>query len=223
MDTLHIHADRKLPALVDGASLPWIPSPESGVDRRMLERSGGEIAIASTIVRYRAGSRFPMHSHALGEEFLVLSGTFSDAQGDYPAGSYVRNPPGSAHAPFSDEGCIIFVKLRQMNADEDEVVRMLPEQRTWQAGQVAGYDVVTLYDNGRTCVTLERLHRGAALPARAVNGGEEIFVLEGNVQAGDKQMQSLGMWTWSRRPGAKQPELCTDTGALLWVKRGHLK
>lgn len=197
-------------------------SPEAGVERRMLERSGGEVAIATSIVRYRPGSRFALHGHAHGEEFFVLSGTFSDAHGNYPMGSYVRNPPGSAHAPFSNNGCVIFVKLRQMSDDENEVVRVLPEHRVWQSGKDSGHEIAMLYVNKRTTVTLERLHGGAALPARNVEGGEEILVIEGNIHTIDQQ-QSFGVWTWSRRASLKQPSLSTDTGALLWVKRGHLR
>ena len=101
MQEMNVHADRSQRALVQASRLPWLPSPEPGVERRILERSGGEVALASSIVRYRAGSRFHAHTHALGEEFLVLEGTFSDERGHYPVGTYVRNPPGSAHAPFS--------------------------------------------------------------------------------------------------------------------------
>src|SRR5690606_3301688 len=96
---MQINADRREPVLVHGTDLPWIPSPQAGVDRRMLERSGGEVAVASTIVRYGPGSAFPPHAHALGEEFVVLEGVFSDEHGDYPPGTYVRNPPGSTHSP----------------------------------------------------------------------------------------------------------------------------
>ena len=66
----------------------------------MLDRIGDEVARATSIVRYAPGSSFARHEHAKGEEFLVLEGIFSDDSGDYPAGFYVRNPPGSGHTPF---------------------------------------------------------------------------------------------------------------------------
>ncbi|TMP76706.1 cupin, partial [Pseudoalteromonas ruthenica] len=65
---------------------------------------GAEFGHATSIVRYAPGAVFSEHSHPLGEEILVLDGIFSDEQGDYPAGSYIRNPPGSKHTPFSDTG-----------------------------------------------------------------------------------------------------------------------
>ena len=89
----------------------WVHSPESGVDRRMLDRIGNEVARATSIVRYAPRSFFPAHSHAQGEEFLVLEGVFSDEHGDYPCGTYVRNPPGSGHSPSSENGCRILVPV----------------------------------------------------------------------------------------------------------------
>src|SRR5215475_13110315 len=133
MQLANINEDRTRPALVHAARLPWLPSPEPGVERRPLERIGAEVAIASSVVRYRAGSRFAAHTHGLGEEFLVLEGTFSDERGHYPAGTYVRNPPGSRHGPFSENGCVIFVKLRQMAPDDADKVTMFEGDRTWEA------------------------------------------------------------------------------------------
>src|SRR3546814_13833638 len=85
---------------VDG--LVWRPSPMPGVERRMLDRIGGEVARATSIVRYAPGSHFSAHRHDGGEEFIVLDGTFEDEHGDYHAGTYVRNPVGTRHTPRSD-------------------------------------------------------------------------------------------------------------------------
>jgi len=113
-----INADLTQRAVVETADLPWTPSPMPGVARKMLERDGGEVARATSLVRYAAGSRFERHEHGGGEEIFVLDGVLSDERGDYPAGTYIRNPPGSSHAPFSAEGCTLFVKLRQFAADD---------------------------------------------------------------------------------------------------------
>ena len=91
--------------------LPWVPSPLPGVDRRMLDRVGGEVARATSIVRYEPGSSFSEHTHELGEEFLVLEGVFSDERGDYPANTWMRSPHESRHKPFSKGGCLIYVKV----------------------------------------------------------------------------------------------------------------
>jgi len=219
---LSINEDRRRLALVEGGTMAWLPSPQQGVERRMLERSGDEVADATTIVRYARRSRFPAHTHELGEEFLVLSGTFSDEHGDYPAGTYVRNPPGSAHAPHSDGGCVILVKLRQMRADESECVRVYPGERAWRAQPWPGVDSALLYANARIQVSLLRLAPGAGLPERRRMRGEEMFVIEGTVDLLTRSGQTLHPWAWRRSAERRQPAMRSAGGALLWLKRGHL-
>ena len=107
---MEIHADFSKIVALNTAKLDWVPSPMKGVDRRMLDRIGDEVARATSIVRYAPGSEFPEHTHSGGEEFIVLEGVFQDEHGDYPEGSWIRSPHMSRHAPWSDEGCLIYVK-----------------------------------------------------------------------------------------------------------------
>ena len=130
---MKVNADFEKTAIVVPSEDDWVRSPESGVDRLMLDRVGDEVARATSIVRYAPGSSFPEHRHAKGEEFLVLDGIFTDESGDYPAGTYVRNPPGSSHAPSSKDGCRILVKLRQFDdADLARVVIDTTELSAWE-------------------------------------------------------------------------------------------
>jgi len=62
------------------------------------------------LVRWAPGTKFAAHKHWGGEEILVIEGTFQDEHGDYPAGTWLRSPHLSAHNPWSDEGCLIYVK-----------------------------------------------------------------------------------------------------------------
>jgi anti-sigma factor ChrR (cupin superfamily) len=128
---MKLHADLSRPAIVDSTSLDWVPSPSPGVERRMLERDGDEVARATSIVRYAPGSEFPTHRHGGGEEYMVLEGVFSDEHGDFPAGTYVRNPVGSSHAPKTAPGCTIFVKLRQMDPDDQDQVTIDTKAGDW--------------------------------------------------------------------------------------------
>ena len=122
MNTIQLHADWTRRCVIDSNSLPWQASPSPLVERRMLERDGGELARATSIVRYAPGARFDAHRHDLGEEILVLEGTFSDASGDYGPGSYLRNPPGTGHAPWSRASALRAVFSR---------ARRLPATRWW--------------------------------------------------------------------------------------------
>ena len=95
----------------------WNASPLPGVDRRMLDRIGEEVARATRIVRYAAGSHFDRHVHDGGEEILVLDGVFRDEDGDYPSGTWLRNPRGSRHTPFTGaQGALIYVKSGAIGA-----------------------------------------------------------------------------------------------------------
>ena len=114
--SMELNADLTQRAVLNTIAQAWLPSPMPGVERRMLDRCGGEVARATSIVRYAPGSRFARHSHGGGEEILVLEGVFQDEHGSYPAGSWLRNPPGSVHRPWSEAGCTIWVKTGHLPA-----------------------------------------------------------------------------------------------------------
>src|SRR5215468_5556930 len=121
---MDLNADFAKRAVVHAATLDWKASPMPGVERRMVDRIGGEVARATSIVRYAPASHFSPHVHDGGEEFLVLEGTFQDEHGDYPGCSYVRNPPTSSHTPGSSAGCTILVKLWQFDLADRTRVRI---------------------------------------------------------------------------------------------------
>jgi quercetin dioxygenase-like cupin family protein len=223
-DVIALHTDRRLSVHLQSDELPWLPSPEPGVARRMLEREGGEVARATSLVRYAPGSRFGRHVHELGEEFLVLSGVFSDEHGDYPAGTYVRNPPGSAHAPASAPGCMIFVKLRQMAAADEARVCLRENELGWQAGPQPGRLLAPLWAGHGEQVYLERLGAGMLRPPYAGPGGEEILLLAGTLSLLDEP-EAPSLWrpgAWWRDAQPRQAARAGPDGAKLWVKRGHL-
>ena len=215
-----VNADFSRRVVISTYELPWVPSPQGGVERRLLDRVGNEIARATSLVRYAPASMFPAHGHALGEEFLVLDGIFSDEHGDYPAGTYVRNPPGSRHSPRTAPGCTIFVKLRQMSPTEERRVVVDTTTAEWRPGGVEGHARLGLYSanpEGEQ-VTMERLRAGAELSEADCSGAEEIFVVSGDL--GDDQ-GTYGLGTWIRNPTGYRCRLKSVGGATYWAKRGH--
>jgi len=218
---LHINADFSRRAVVHAAAQDWVASPMAGVERKMLDRIGDEVARATSIVRYAPASRFSPHTHGGGEEFLVLDGVFQDEHGDYPTGSYVRNPPQSCHTPGSAEGCTILVKLWQFDPDDRTPVRLDSAGPT--PAPVAGRTGVfttELYCDARETVRLERWAPGATI-RYAPTGGLELFCLDGSfVEAGD----TFGRWSWLRLPeGAPLHAAAGPDGCRVWVKEGHLR
>jgi anti-sigma factor ChrR (cupin superfamily) len=211
-----INADFSQRAAVLADQYQWVPSPQGGVERVMLDRIGGEQARATSIVRYAKGSRFPSHTHPAGEEILVLSGTFSEDGKDFPAGWYMRSPPGSAHQPSSEEGALIFVKLRQMLPSEKEFVRHdTNDPANWAVD--GNRSVCKLFANGAEQVTLERLPSGARVFSAPVEG-VEIFVVAGEVRE-DHQPYAKG--SWIRLPAGNYASFAAGPeGAILYLKRG---
>lgn len=216
---MQLNADFSQRALIRPADSPWVASPMPGVERRMLDRIGEEVARATSIVRYAAGSHFSEHHHPGGEEFLVLDGVFSDERGDYPAGTYVRNPIGSHHAPFSREGCTIFVKLMQFDAADDQPVVIDSTQAQWRPGLVQGLQVLPLHQHGTEHVALVRWAPGTYFTAHRHWGGEEILVLEGTFQ---DEFGDYPAGSWLRSPHLSQHTPFSEAGCLIWVKTGHL-
>ena len=216
---LVLNHDLGLPAIVQTKDADWQPSPAKGVKRLLLERMGGEKTTrATSIVSYAPGSYFEPHTHPKGEEFLVLAGTFSDENGDYPAGTYVRNPPGTSHKPFSKDGCMIFVKLQQFQmADKERVVIKLDEKRPDESKVY--YNQKTLY-KGYERVEIVNVKESCALPEAWMTLGVEILVLEGNLSDGS---QILNTGSWLRLPVDTPAKLTALKNSTFYLKFGHLR
>lgn len=217
---MDINADFAKRAVMHGDRMDWVPSPMAGVDRRMLDRLGGEVARATSIVRYAPGSAFSAHVHSGGEEYLVLDGVFQDEHGDFPAGSYVRNPPQSSHTPRSDKGATILVKLWQFDmADRTQVhVDSTAETPVADPSQ-PGVAAISLFENGNETVRIEIWEPGAE---RVIAGhqGLEVFVLEGGFSESGEHFVTH---SWLRLPpGEGLAAKAGEAGARVWLKRDHL-
>jgi len=197
----------------------FAPSPLPGVERLMLDRDGGEAARATTIVRYAPGSRFSAHAHDGGEEFLVLEGVFADEHGSYPAGTYVRNPPGSRHAPFSADGCTLLVKLRQFAPDDTARVVIDTTKAKWLPGLIPGLEVLPLHAFGPEHVALVRWKAGTVFTPHTHFGGEEILVIDGAFQDEHGDYET---GTWLRSPHMSRHSPFSEKGCTIYVKTGHL-
>ena len=204
--------------VIEAAAQDWQPSPAAGVWRKPLAREYREQGHATSIVRYEPGSRFNTHPHPKGEEILVLEGVFSDETGDYPAGNYLRNPPGSSHAPFSEQGCIIFVKLDQFDESDQATVRINTQQTDWVPGQ-GGLRVMPLHDHNGEHTALVKWPAGEQFLPHRHWGGEEILVLSGEFQDEHGVYPPL---SWIRSPHLSERHPFVTKETVILVKTGHL-
>ena len=197
----------------------WVDSPVAGVARQYLDRIGNEVARATSLVRYAIGTQFTEHYHGGGEEYLVLNGEFADENGVYPAGTYVRNPINSSHAPFSTSGCELFVKLHQFDPSDTEHVVINTRQAMWQPGIADGLSVMPLHSAGIEHIALVRWAPGTKFSLHRHWGGEEIFVLEGVFE---DEYGEYPAGSWIRSPSGSTHAPFSRQGCVIWVKTGHL-
>ena len=217
---MNVNDDFTMQAVVDTNKLVWIQSPAAGVERKFLDRVGNKIARASSLVRYAPNSSFAPHTHDGGEEILVLDGTFSDENGDYAAGTYLRNPPKSFHSPHSKDGCTIFVKLRQFHENDSAAVRIDTTAANWYPGLVNGLSVMPLHEFDGVGTALVRWAPNTIFRPHVHPGGEEILVLEGIFH---DEHGSYPKGTWIRSPRySKHAPFTKSEGAVIYVKTGHL-
>ncbi len=213
---MELNADFTKRAVVHGAMVPWQASPIPSVERKMLDRIGDEVARATSIVRYAPNSRFSPHTHGGGEEFLVLAGIFQDEHGDYPVGTYVRNPPTSRHTPGSVSGCIILVKLWQFDSDDRTQITLNTTQQPYIADLTRlGVSILPLFSDEREMVQLERWEANTSIDLLVPNG-LEIFVVQGGFSESGEVFQS---YSWLRLPlDSRLLAQAGQEGCQIWLK-----
>jgi anti-sigma factor ChrR (cupin superfamily) len=218
---LRIRANFEQRVVVLPGQESWVASPSAGVERKMLDRIGDEVARATSIVRIPPNGPVPRHVHDGGEEFFVLDGLFVDEYGAYPAGTYVRNPAGSSHGPRAgQDGATLLVKLQQFSANDSTRVVIDTTKASWHAGSASGVTVLPLHEFGVERVALVRWAPNTRFHRHAHCGGEEIYVLDGVFR---DEHGEYPAGSWIRSPHLSMHTPFTDSaGATIFVKVGHL-
>jgi anti-sigma factor ChrR (cupin superfamily) len=221
--------------VVDSLSLPWQTADSPLTKQRWIERADeandqgnaqGEGAMRTTrILQYAPGATLNATHQSVEEEILVLVGRFSDDQGDYGPGLFLKNPPGLSSARLSEVGCTLFVKQRQpgktTNPDASNSARVAVDtvNATWRPGLVAGLSVLPLHEFGTEHTAMVRWAPETWFSPHRHYGGEEIYVLEG-VFEDEHGRYPAG--TWIRSPHLSQHQPFSREGCLILVKVGHL-
>lgn len=204
--------------VINTAKLNWESSPMAGVKRKRMAFEEVEQGHATSIVEFEAGSSFRYHEHPLGEEILVLEGVFSDHEGNFPAGTYIRNPEGFSHAPFSKEGCVILVKLHQFDKEDTAQVRIDTKNTEFRPGQ-GNLEVLPLHEFGGEHTALVKWPAGEKFVPHQHWGGEEVYVIYGEF------IDEHGRYpagSWIRSPHLSKHHPYVEEETLILVKTGHL-
>jgi anti-sigma factor ChrR (cupin superfamily) len=216
---MQVRADFSRKEVVRPGEAQWVASPQKGVDRLMLDRIGDEIARATSLVRFEPGSFFPFHEHGGGEEIFVVEGLLEDEHGRYPAGTYLRDPAGTAHSPFTKDGCLLFVKLWQFSPEDVTRVVIATQPGDWMRAGMDGVAVQPLHDFAGESTYLIRLAPGMQLDHNSHPAGEEILVLEGTFS---DEYGDYPAGTWIRDPAGSAHTPFSKSGCTLLIKAGHL-
>lgn len=215
---MNINLDFTKKVVIETDKMDWSSSPSPSVFRKQLARADEESGHATSIVKYEAGASFKTHQHPKGEEIFVLDGIFSDEHGDYPAGTYIRNPAGTSHAPFSKNGCTLFVKLCQFQDSDITQICIDTNTTPWLPG-MGGLEVMPLHNHLYENTALVKWPKGEVFQPHSHYGGEEIFVISGTFK---DQYGSYPKGTWSRSPHLSNHHPYVEEKTVIWVKTGHL-
>jgi len=215
---MNLNLDFTQRVVIETDKMDWSPSPSPTVFRKRLAREDAESGRATSVVKYEPDATFKAHGHPKGEEIFVLEGVFSDEHGDYPAGTYIRNPEGSTHTPFSKNGCTLLVKLCQFQATDAAQIRIDTNTTPWRPG-IGGLEVMPLHNHIFENTALVKWPKGEVFQAHKHFGGEEIFVLSGTFK---DQYGSYPKGTWIRSPHLSGHHPYVDEETIILVKTGHL-
>ncbi len=186
----------------------------NGTFRIPLESESRESGRLTSIVKFTPGAKLDQSTHSSGEEIVVLEGVLSDEQENYPAGTYLRIPPGDYRIFSSKQGCKIFRKSNQLLPLDTENIVINTNNAEWHPGH-GNLEVMPLSDN----TALVKWPKGAVFVNHSHYGGEEIFVLKGKF---NDEHGSYPKGTWIRSPHLSTHFPFVEEETIIFVKTGHL-
>jgi anti-sigma factor ChrR (cupin superfamily) len=215
-----LNADLTEPLAVETAAMDWAKSPAPGVLRkRIMLRGDAEKGAVTSVVRYEPGAAFPSHGHPEGEEIFVMEGVFSDETGDYGPGSFLLNPPGFSHAPFTKESCTIFVRLRQYAGEDRPRIARDTIRGHWKEEKEPGIGRMGLYaqDGRPERIQLELWQPGAKAAHHTHGELVELFVLDGVFE---DEHGAYPVGSFIRAPIGSSHAPFSTKGCMLYAKVG---
>ena len=219
-EALSLNGNLAMRVAVDTQSMDWLESPGGHVLRKRVHGVGpAESGQVTSVVRYAPGAVFPEHDHPEGEEILVLDGIFSDEHGDWPAGTYLLNPEGFHHGPFSRAGCTLLVKLRQYPGADRIHVALQSNDQPWASSIRKNVAWKKLYAQAPYTdhMRIESWSSPAAMGQLNFPQGAELFILQGSFA---DEFGSYPTHSWLRIPAGGHITPSSEEYCELYIKEG---
>ena len=205
--------------VIDTNKVPWQPTGIPGVTVKPLALEDSESGHLTAMLRYQDESVYTRKELSMGEELLILAGTFTAASGDYATGTYYRNPSSMMQIPFSQRGCVMFAKMNQVQrTDSEKIVRNV--YTTDWLGADNGIKMQILNQHAAEQTLMVKWPKNYSGAGESNITGAEVFVISGEL-IDDNGRYPAG--TWLRSPSAPFNNAYTETETVAFIKYGHLR
>jgi anti-sigma factor ChrR (cupin superfamily) len=146
---------------------------------------------------------------------------FQDEHGDYPEGTYLRNPAGSKHMPFSRLGCTIFVKLGRFMKDDTAQKNLQTSQQKWLPQKTnPGIKEMLLHSHQGEKTLFIKVSPNTEFEWCHKGKGEEILIINGELHEG-QHIYPKGTWLRFGEGGLRK-RYTKSNETILFMKTGHL-
>jgi hypothetical protein len=213
-----VNVDFNIPVSVETKLIDWQMSSINGNNKKYFERFERTKYYITVLIQFPAGRTFRKFGHEGGMELLVLSGVFSDSDGDYGAGSYVRNPAGTYHQPFTSNGCTVLLKLGRFQPMDRKrvVIDTMNSAHRWLPVADPGVSRLALHHFSEEDIYLYRIRSECWITFKHENHGLELFICNGSISVkGDLYVPG----DWLRYPVGSKVKVSAVGDVCLYVKK----
>ena len=212
-----INADFNVSVSVETNINEWRVSSITG-NKKYFERIEKNKLCLTMLAQFPAGRGFKKFGYERGVEFFVISGVFSDSEGDYSAGCYVRNPAGTYHEPFTRNGCTVLFKLGQFQPLDRKRIVIESKKPTvrWLPVGEPGVSRLALHHFSEEVINLYRIRSECWLTFKHQKYGLELFVCEGAITVSGKRYET---GDWLRYPAGSRVKVSAIGDVCLYVKQ----
>lgn len=212
------NADFSVPVVVETKELIWPVTLTAGIRQKCFEMVERNISRLTTLAQFPVGFTFNKFGHKGGVEFFVLAGVFSDTDGNYSSGYYVRNPMGTYNKPFTNNGCTVLIKLGQFqHLDQKRVViNTRNSEINWRAVGEPGVSRLNLHQFSEEEVNLYQIRSECWVTFNYKTHGLEVFVCQGAIIIKNNHYATC---TWLRYPSGSRVRISAIGDVFLYVKK----